>query len=229
MVSQNFTCRDCGATRATIEDYIDHVVWDHVPRSLQRRPEQSVAHVGEEQQQQPIAVQEEQPSVQVEAEQQQQANSLIHTCVICKKTFTRKDSLKRHAAIHMREILTNHVNFHNIPHRFNYNNQPAVNNEPVEHQPEDPAASTANEQCMICQANISAANLNRHMQRFHSPWVAPYCEDTKRVHNPDLSMSQPKECKECGLWFMNNHPFAMHMNEHGLALSEIKAALNVST
>lgn len=82
------------------------------------------------------------------------------------------------------------------------------------------------QQCTLCEAIIKRNDMLRHMRRFHMPWTAPICEDLSNVNNP-LKSHKPKQCKECGLFFLYDRNLAMHLHEHGLSPRDINAAVKV--
>lgn len=92
--------------------------------------------------------------------------------------------------------------------------------EPIE--PQDPFST-----CGICGKVTATHDLNRHLKLCHSPWTGPICEDTKTVHKPGRHF-KPKQCPECGLFFLYLRSFIIHLQTHGLAHSQIKAIINVS-
>lgn len=233
-----YSCRECGLGLPNVQEYMDHVMWDHDPRRClqpgieqpqliqerasvlagqqqlvqeqqqqlekQRRQFEQVQQQFELQQQQ---WRHEQQLFQLQQQQQQQMvheQPLQHRCESCGKTFTRSYNLKRHMKVHsivLQEIV-----------------RPPVNPE-------------VNVNCTICNASISEPHIMRHMHRFHSPWTAAYCEDTGRVHDPTQipgapQKRKPKECPECGLFFMYDGSFIRHLDEHGYR--DIRAVLNVS-
>lgn len=134
-------------------------------------------------------------------------------CEICQKPFSRKDSLKRHIdTVHNRPApIVNHVN----------NNQglQQIRNEAIDRTPMP---------CTLCDAIVLNRNMLEHKRHFHVPWAAPICEDVGRVVDPDPEKAhKPKKCQECGLYFLYDRSLLLHLHEHGLPLSEIKAAMEV--
>lgn len=126
-------------------------------------------------------------------------------CETCQKSFSRKDSLKRHIdTIHNRPA----------PIINNNNNQglQQIRNEVIDRTPMP---------CTICDATILNRNMLEHKRRLHVPWTGPICEDVGTVVDPDPKKAhKPKKCQECGLYFI-------HLHEHGLSLSEIKASMKL--
>lgn len=200
------TCRECGAVEENFEDLIFHIIREHGPqaREIPAVPvqEQTVNIV--------------QPVVQVGGEQ----NPLLHTCTRCHKTFTRKDSLRRHTAIHIREIQAQHVNFHNIAHPLNTNQPTVVNQQArVNNQPVGQTQTSYNHSmminCNICNIQLMKSNLARHLQNMHGPWIGGYCEDTGLVANPN-HQHKPYECPKCSKLYMKKALFVQHLNNCGV-------------
>lgn len=81
--------------------------------------------------------------------------------------------------------------------------------------------------CHLCGRILLTTSLDSHMQSFHVPWTAPICEDIQNVKNP-TNMHKPKQCPECGLFFLYDVPFKLHLHQHELSTAHIKAILNVS-
>lgn len=176
-------CRECGAVQGIVEDLISHIIWQHDPQfretpvvqghlrqprqletqrqklvQVQQQFEVYYERLIQEQQEYQRLKQAEQQAQQLQLLKQQR---LLQTCSLCHKTFTRKDSFRRHSAIHIRENVT----FHHGSQSLNIN-QPTFSHE-------DLGSRSDKEHCSICDSSIFETDMDEHMQKIHNRWVAP--------------------------------------------------------